>query len=98
MKGATQIKGILLKADHFSIFFSTKTAICTIYLYISLLLLKKIISFKKNMMMFEDTCNFTALNDAKIMMIFSHYHEAFKNFPHSLKNFFLLYYFVLFCY
>lgn len=46
--------------------------------------------------MFEDTCNFTALNDAKLMMIFSHYHEAFKNFPRSLKIF-LLYYFVLFC-
>lgn len=38
--------------------------------------------------MFEDTCNFTALNDVKIMMIFSPYHEAFKNFPHSLKIFF----------
>lgn len=49
-------------------------------------------------MMFEDTCNFTALNDVKIMMIFSPYHEAFKNFPHSLKIFFLLYYFELFCY
>lgn len=49
-------------------------------------------------MMFEDTCNFTALNDVKIMMIFSHYHEAFKNFPHSLRIFFLLYYFILFCY
>lgn len=47
--------------------------------------------------MFEDTCNFTALNDVKIM-IFSPYHEAFKNFPHSLKIFFLLYYFELFCY
>lgn len=48
-------------------------------------------------MMFEDTCNFTALNDIKIMMIFSHYHEAFKNFPHSLRIFFftLLLYIVL---
>lgn len=46
--------------------------------------------------MFEDTCNFTALNDVKIMMIFSH-HEAFKNFPHSLRIFFftLLLYIVL---
>lgn len=46
-------------------------------------------------MMFEDTCNFTALNDVKIMMIFSHYHEAFKNFPHSLRIFF--YFITLYC-
>lgn len=43
-------------------------------------------------MLFEDRCNFTALNDVKIMMIFSHYHEAFKNFLHSTFYFITLYY------